>query len=67
MILRSYQIHPGDYDSIVEEMRENRSHLPGKAAEYYAETPLKKLRSRIRDQIFLLMSKKKTITDSEIR
>lgn len=43
MILRSYQIHPGDYDSIVEEMRENRSHLPGKAAEYYAETPIKKL------------------------
>lgn len=67
MILRCYQVHPGDYGSIVDEIIYNKSQLPARAAELYSETPQNKLRSRVRDQIFLLLSKKKNIQDEEIR
>ena len=67
MILRCYQIHPGDYASIVDEILDNKSQIPVRAAEYYSETPKQKLKARVRDQIFLLLSKKKNIQDDEIR
>ena len=67
LILRSYQLHPADYDGIIDEILENKCQLSSRAAEYYTNTPKPKLRSRGRDQIFLMLTKRKNIDGEEIR
>ncbi|CAC5381868.1 unnamed protein product [Mytilus coruscus] len=66
MILRCYQIHPGDYNMIVDEIIENKSQLSTGTAEFYSTAPKNKLKSRVRDQIFLMLARKKNIQDDEI-
>lgn len=49
LMLRSYIVHPEDYQSIVEEIKVNKNHLTPKVNAFYEGNDFVKIKQRLRE------------------
>lgn len=67
LLLRSYIAHPGDFDSIMGEMKDNLNHMEQSAREFYLQNDGKKIKQRLREKFHRLSANRLKETDLEIR
>ncbi|CAG2233727.1 unnamed protein product [Mytilus edulis] len=66
-MLRSYIVHPGDYQSIVEEIKVNKNHLTPQVNAFYEGNDFVKIKQRLREKFQRLVANMKQQKDPEIR
>ncbi|VDI50563.1 Hypothetical predicted protein [Mytilus galloprovincialis] len=66
LLLRFYIAHPGDFDSIMGEMKENLNHMQQSTREFYLQNDGKNIKQRLREKFHRLSANRLKETNLEI-